>query len=705
MGSKLRTKVIVFEEAGLLSLAAFLFNTKCLQAYYFKATPFFEAAYSRLRRIGVVKTDIKRLQFDVLDLKEKDGENSFIRMINKDFVDICEEARKGTLASNRAIKALCETIGKKDKISLYFLKTFSPDIRKLLILVNAIGWYIDTGKIPVSAETVFSVSYNPFIGIFKRYADKRGIKIEAASVGFKKTLKRCVSLLISNPASQLKNFLVYSIRKRGTGSFMNDETERRLSVFYSCREVTFDSTKRCDFFWLLKSALLQRRAILYSVYPKSPIKEEAMRDLQGHDIKFIPIFEGIVDSKIAPVWTPTPTYFRMLFKLNLKVYIAIARDLLSGKPGFIELGGEILNFNRWYSLWYDFFTSLNIKVNVNPPDYDPTTIIINSAIENAGGISLSYQIADFEAADLDYCSCSNVFFSFGPYYKEKLLESGAFTDNIVFCGYLTDYVFSELKEVSCSLRTALLNKGAEFIISYFDENSSDSEFAVIKNKAASEIYRALFERVINDKTLGLICKPKKPKTLRKRIAGLSVLMDEAIRTGRCVFLDDGDDMSRAYPAEAAKASDIAVGLFRGGTTALESFLSGTPTVYLDLEKMYSTKTYNPAKRDLIFDDLKSLFIMIEEFRRSPKVRECLTGLFEGTIKGKDPFRDTRASERMSSYITCLLEGIDKGMNSSGAIERANTLYKKEWGVDKAVNMNAETIGVNQDEARELCLKS
>ncbi len=679
-------KIIILEEVDLLSLLYLLISPKYAEAWYFQATPSFEAVYPKLKSANIIKADIKRLRFNVSELREKDGTSSYARIISKDYIDVCNKIRKEILLAYRPIKTLASAIGNEEKVSLYILKRIMPDIRKLLIYVNVISWQVDSGTISRSAKVDFAVRNNLFLKVLSGYAAHRGIDIRRRFFGFKKTLKGFSSVFLSSVALPLKYFLQYIITKENANSVKNIKPDRNLSVFYSGREVTFDLKKRCDFFWLLKSDELHRKTLIYSVYPEFPVNEEEINELERHGIKFVPFLGGITDSPKAPIWRPTFAYFKILFGLNLKTYISICKDLLRGNFTFIELGGDIFNFNRWYALWFDFFKSLDLKVNFNPPDYDPMTIIVNLAVENAGGISLSYQIADFETPDLDYCSCTNVFFSFGPYYKEKLKESEAFTDNFIFCGYLTDYVFKELKESSTAIRRALSDKGAEFVIAYFDENSSDNDLALIKNKAAASIYRALLERVIEDKKLGLICKPKKPRTLRKRLPETLNLMNEAIETGRCIFIDEGDYISSVYPAEAAKASDIAIGIFRGGTTALESFLAGTPTIYLDLEKIYSDKFYGSAKRELIFDDLETLFKIIDNFRKDQNSRNHMRELFEETIRGKDPFRDGMASERMSVYIRHLLESLEKGLNREEAIEYANRLYRERWGSDKVLNM-------------------
>ena len=62
-----------------------------------------------------------------------------------------------------------------------------------------------------------------------------------------------------------------------------------------------------------------------------------------------------------------------------------------------------------------------------------------------------------------------------------------------------------------------------------------------------------------------------------------------------------------------------------GTVALESYLSGTPVVFLDLEKLYSNPIYQWGKGKVVFDNLDALFfgnpINIEKIQKAYQTLE------------------------------------------------------------------------------------
>ena len=169
-------------------------------------------------------------------------------------------------------------------------------------------------------------------------------------------------------------------------------------------------------------------------------------------------------------------------------------------------------------------------------------------------------------------------------------------DYLVYSGYITDYSFAAVKADALKVREQLLNKGIKFIICFFDENSSNDRMTDVTNKRSVDTYRYFINKVLEDNTLGLILKPGYPSTLPKRLSEIANLIEDAKRTGRCMFMDGGDYVTDQYPAEAAQASDLCVGLLLSGTAVLESYLSGTPTVFLDLERFLSNPIYKWGKR-------------------------------------------------------------------------------------------------------------
>ena len=53
----------------------------------------------------------------------------------------------------------------------------------------------------------------------------------------------------------------------------------------------------------------------------------------------------------------------------------------------------------------------------------------------------------------------------------------------------------------------------------------------------------------------------------------------------------------------------------------------------------------------------------------------------------DPFRDGRAAERMGTYIQCLIEGFQAGLDRETVMADAADRYCAKWGRDKIIEVD------------------
>ncbi len=148
-------------------------------------------------------------------------------------------------------------------------------------------------------------------------------------------------------------------------------------------------------------------------------------------------------------------------------------------------------------------------------------------------------------------------------------------------------------------------------------------------------------------------------------------------------MDGGDYVTDQYPAEAAQAADLCVGLLLSGTAALESYLSGTPTVFLDLERFPSNPVYKSGKNKVVFDSLDNLFLVIKQYRGDP---QSVPGFGDLTtwVRDRDTFKDGNASLRIGLYIKWLFEKLEEGIGREETIEYANQKYAALWGKENVI---------------------
>jgi hypothetical protein len=258
--------------------------------------------------------------------------------------------------------------------------------------------------------------------------------------------------------------------------------------------------------------------------------------------------------------------------------------------------------------------------------------------------------------------------------------------NFIYCGYITDYAFREVKEDSLKLRRQLLDKGVKFIICYFDETPAPDRMHVISNKMVTETYEYIIDTMLEDETLGLVLKPSRPESLYNEIPSIKSMIEKAKASGRCICIDSGSYHTDHYPTEAAQIADLSVCHLYGGTTALESHLSGVRAVFLDLEKLYSNPVYKLGYGEIVFDDIDNLSCAIKQFRDNP---ESIPGFgdLSAWVKDRDPFKDGNASLRIGQYINWLFVKIREGKKREEAIEFANQKYAELWGRENIVDFN------------------
>jgi len=450
-------------------------------------------------------------------------------------------------------------------------------------------------------------------------------------------------------------------------------------MYYSLTGLTFDKGKRCDLFWLLDSEIPYEQCLIYFDREDAPITDATESVLRKGGLKYVALSKAATATKAVPIYRPSFVFVKTMACRMARTLSCVLKDLVLLKFQSLRCLDAAIYFNRKYAEAYDFYQSFGIKVNVDSTDFGVHHIPRGLALASLGGVSVSYQRTNLRIPQISLSTFADAYFLFGPYYLPIIQNNLSINDTVLYCGFITDYSFKEVAESSKSLRERLVSKGVEFVICYFDENSSDDRMSMIPHHRSAEIYEKLLELVIGDETLGLICSPKRPRTLRKRLSSIHTIIEEAEATGRCLILD-GDYMADNYPTEAAQASDLAITLLLGGTTYLECVLSGVRTACLDLEGMYSFDEYTSGKNRVVFDDLKGLIRAIEGCCTHVAASKEIGNKSVNQIIGlKDPFRDGKAANRMGHFMSWLMESFRKGGSREEALAYARRNYVEAWG--------------------------
>lgn len=347
---------------------------------------------------------------------------------------------------------------------------------------------------------------------------------------------------------------------------------------------------------------------------------------------------------------------------------------------------QLFSYHVTRDYWTDFFSAENIRVYVSWYKHDAMHCAIADALRSLGGLAVIYQRSCELIPSVGLAADTDIMFGFSSAAADIERRSGSNIRYHVVTGYLGDHRFGDLRKRGADLRQRLRARGARHIVALFDENSMDDSRWYYGHDLQRENYAFLLEKLLANSWLGLVLKPKTPRSLRQRLGSIGGLLDRAVATGRCYLYEAGAVQGSHTPAEAALAADIAVhGHLLAGTAGVEAALAGVPTLLLDREGWHVSPLYRLGVGRVVFRDWRELWDRLVEHWRRPGGIPGL-GDWSPMLDELDPFRDGRAAERMGAYIKSLIEGFKAGIDREAVMANAAERYCKKWGWDKVTEV-------------------
>lgn len=421
-----------------------------------------------------------------------------------------------------------------------------------------------------------------------------------------------------------------------------------------------------DLFFLSSEGIIGKDVLLRFRHSVDPLDQAKLEQLVKYGIQPIAYYPQatFIDPKIVPIFVLSPTVRSTMLidaPVPWKTYACEYEDLVQK--------------------WVSFFNQYNVKLWTSWDKNEARHIAIADALSKVGGISTIYQRSFESNSSEELAVGADVIFGFSP--SGFAIEQGNHSDFLyhVAVGCIGDYRFPLLKEKSCQFREDLMRFGAKRVIAFFDENTVEDGRWATGHAEVCKNYAFWLEKVLAVPDLGVIFKPKRPVTLRKRLGPIADLLSAAEATGRCRLIMGGRILSSYPPAFAALASDIAIheSLF-AGTAGLEAALTGVPTLLLDPEGWPRSPLYRLGP-DVVFKDWSSAWEACVEYFQDPQSHPHF-GDWSSMINELDPFHDGRAAERISVYLKELLEGLRRQETPSNVMEMTAERYARRWGKDK-----------------------
>lgn len=651
-------------------------KTRNTEIFYYTIS---KIAYFLISLFGF-RDRIKPFKFRLYDLKDEYNCSIFPKILGDDITSLCDGVLNKTLFNEPFVASFGKLFNPKNT-ALYLKKIAADELYETAIFLNAAG----ISSKSQNSKTEVILNDNLYFDVLKIYFENEYRTLTIKSVIHIYSFFRTITLTIKS-TSLLFYIMIKSLKsifKRNNSS----DSSPKISVL-SGSGVTFNLTERCNFPFLLTSEVNLNDVILFFRRKDAPVTSKQMDLLKNKGIGFFTMYSNKDNSGVSTEFIPASGIIKQIFPKMLKIAAMMLKDTLNLRIKSIFLWPKALNYLFVYSRAYDYYKTNSIKVEVDYELHISNLIPAQDALVSLGGINVIYQLSCWPVSNVFISSCADVFFLFGPYYKNFIDIKQNSQSNVVYSGYLFDYAFDPLKESAVNLRKRLTDNGAEFVLCYFDENSSDSRTSMIPNKRSAYIYKTLLNKVISDKTLGLICSPKRVDTLLKRMPELNGLMETAKETGRCIFME-GKYITNHYPSASAQASDIVICLLLGGTVGLESYLCGKKTIFLDLESLYSFPEYVNGKNKVVFDNLDTLIDTIDKYRNNPeKYSDIGESKLVMDIRERDPYRDKMAINRIAHYLNRLITQYKAGKNRNEAISYANEQFLNKWS---RISLTANSI--------------
>ncbi|MBM3359077.1 MAG: hypothetical protein FJY54_15290 [Betaproteobacteria bacterium] len=297
---------------------------------------------------------------------------------------------------------------------------------------------------------------------------------------------------------------------------------------------------------------------------------------------------------------------------------------------------------------------LNIRVFLSgePHLFDADVMHIFST--ELGMSTVAFQYSNLAFGNVIAAAVADYMLLFSPRYAETWTYFGIRPKQFVTSGYVYDGAFQRVRDRAARWRSQLENAGARFVICYLDENVDPPKYGFMAPPDLEADIRELARLVLDNHDIGLVFKSQFRKHAPTVRLGSDRLLRDAVATGRVLDLYAGIHRNIIFPAEAALASDIAIGHPIGGTAALETALAGTRCLLVDDGRTRTANDELYARGKVVFPSLPEALAAIRRFRRHEADFRAL-GDWSSFIHEMDPFRDGMSSLRLRRLLQDLVQ--------------------------------------------------
>jgi len=654
------------------------------------------------RRFGLLRSEVRPVEGNITQVRDEVGDMQYYRAM--------EEARATTRAISARMYAADPLIQgmaplwAPEKVVRHFDRTVQLDVLAEYLRMDLAAWIMQHDPDAAGTEGDLLIRRRPWFSHLEERA--RGKNVRLVGYGNLWGLAELPGS-IARLASMLSKGLVTVARSvcrhvagakpaapdaarvpappPAGGPAASPVPRDTVAVNYGFRKISFDPGERSELFMLEGSGVSHDEVLVYNYVSSRPLDAGVQAEVNRRGIRLL----GSAPHVAA--WRPTWCLYRTLLNvLGRLAVVALGAAVRRGRASPFCLR-RLFQLAKQYAYWYDFYAANHVRVDVGTCHTSVAQVL---ALDALGGVSIAYQYSPgVIVARCTHSAGEDVQFVFSELFERVWRAEAAPVGRFVRNGFIYDRSSEYLRHLGrgAEVRKRLQEAGARFILCFFDENSYNRWDILRSHEQEASDYEYVLRWLLEDSTIGVVCKPKASRSLLDRLGHVAGLLEQAKRTGRCVVLTSDEVVSTVFPAEAALASDLCIGKIFGAAAALEGRLAGVRAVLLD-DGLSRHPFYAWGRHGVIFSTWPALRAAVERFRAAPDEYPEF-GDWSAGLPTLDPFCDGQAGLRLGTFIHGVHEALKAGRPKQQALEIAGEKFAGRWGAGAIVVNRPASGGV------------
>jgi hypothetical protein len=569
------------------------------------------------------------------------------------------------------------------KVALHLEKQAEHWARTECLRIRMARWIATEHRVPPDRHIVLLTTWHPWLSHLMAFATEQRVQLRSYRRPHfitRQTMRRVLGIGQRVARGVVRRMWRSPEQQR---TYSTGPTSVIASRYYY-QSLGFDPARRSELFWLAFTEARGYRVLVYDYSREWPLERGTSATLRARGVQVVQRGQELLGVRDGY------TMLRLTTKHAWHVARAAAKSVRDGRLPQARLLWELLSLAGKVAYWETFFGARGVRLHIGTVNTDVPQIL---ALDSLGAVSVGFQYAIsflVTGSTTMLSAGEDVQFVFSP-------EFGSVWDGIkplprarVQIGYLYDSAIPLLKSSKepALLRQRLAHNGAEFVVCFFDENSVARWDVPAPHAEAAHDYRSLAEWVLADPSLGVIVKTKKASDLYDRLGDVLPILQQAKATGRLLITADDPTLAHLYPAEAALATDVAIGKLLGATAAFEASRAGVRTVLVDTDGFRDHPFWTETGGRIVLPDWPTVRAAIEAFRKSGGADRAF-GVWLREAEISDGYRDFRAGERFAKYIELLVTALASGASKQEAIAAATAAFREEWGYQRITTDAAE----------------